>query len=96
MDGGLLRKKGWPNCGMCYLYKKIMESVTHIRQLSLHCEDLGASKGMVGSSWASSQQWLNLSIKAWWSLMAEDSSSNHKVFLLLYLPLQRFGTGAMP
>jgi hypothetical protein len=79
---------------MCSLYKKIMELVTHIRQLLLHCKDLGAFKGMVGSSWASSRQWSNLSIKAWWSLLAEHSSSNHKVFPLLYLDL--IGMSATP
>uniref|UniRef100_A0ACD5VFQ1 Uncharacterized protein n=1 Tax=Avena sativa TaxID=4498 RepID=A0ACD5VFQ1_AVESA len=92
-----LEKRGFPNCGLCPLCKQTTESITH---LLVNCRFIirlwGLVKDWLGLHALHPTQWTGLTIKTWWSRMAEAQSQTAKPWLLSPCsPLGKFGTSEM-
>jgi hypothetical protein len=81
-----LRRRNWDNCGVCQLCKQTEETHDH---LFVHCrfttriwENLKEWFGLQGFY---PRLWAGLSIREWWSSMAEGSSPHRKGLASLVL-----------
>uniref|UniRef100_A0ACD5VX66 Uncharacterized protein n=1 Tax=Avena sativa TaxID=4498 RepID=A0ACD5VX66_AVESA len=81
-----LEKRGFPNCGLCPLCKQTTESITH---LLVNCRFTirlwGLVKDWLGLHALHPTQWTGLTIKTWWSRMAEGPIPNRKAMASLTL-----------
>jgi hypothetical protein len=74
-----LRKRGWENCGIYPLGKQTEETNDHLfvhYRFTVRIWRL--IKDWMGLQGVQPMQWENLSIKEWWSLLAEGASPNRK------------------
>jgi hypothetical protein len=81
-----LQKRGWDNCGLCPLCKQTEESSNHI---FVHCRFTiriwELLKNWCGLYDVHLRHWADLSIKDWWSLLAEKSTHQRKALASLSL-----------
>jgi hypothetical protein len=82
----MLQKRGWPNCGQCPLCNQTVEIINH---LFVHCRFTiriwELLKEWLGIHGIHPRQWGHLSLKEWWSAMAEGASPFRKALGSLLL-----------